>query len=86
MAQLQAQVQGLTLTNAGTHGRTPLTPILGQATNSDINPRTGKPWKRYCWTCGCCPHWSRNCPKKAKGHKDNATFKNRMGGSNANCL
>ena len=24
--------------------------------------------------------------KKAKGHKDDITFKNRMGGSNAECL
>ena len=33
--------------------------------DKSINPRTGKPWKRYCWTCGCCPHSSRYCPNKA---------------------
>ena len=55
-------------------------------TNNDINPKTGKPFKRYCWSCGCCPHWGRNCPNKKRGHKDEATFKNRMGGSNEGCL
>ena len=54
--------------------------------NNDINPRTGKPFKRYCWSCGCCPHWGRNCPNKKKGHKDEASFKNRIGGSNEGCL
>ena len=55
------------------------------SSSGTINPRTGQPWKRYCWSCGCCTHWSRNCPAKKKGHQDNATFKDRMGGSNENC-
>ena len=50
-----------------------------------INPKTGKEWKRYCWTCGCCPHSSRKCPIKKPGHQHNATFNNRMGGSNYKC-
>ena len=53
--------------------------------SSSINPRTGKPWKRYCWTCGCCPHSSRHCPIKAQGHQDDASFANRKGGSNKDC-
>ena len=53
----------------------------------EINPKTGKSFKRYCWTCGCCGHWGKNHPGiKAPEHKDEATFKNRMGGSNKNCL
>ena len=52
-----------------------------------INPKTGREYKRYCWTCGCCNHWGNNHPgTKAAGHQDDATFKNRMGGSNKNCL
>ena len=51
-----------------------------------VNPRTGKPYKRYCWTHGCCNHWSRHCKNKKDGHQNEATFKNRMGGSNDNCL
>ena len=51
-----------------------------------VNPRTGRPYKRYCWTHGCCNHWSRHCNNKKPGHKNEATFKNRMNGSNENCL
>ena len=58
-----------------------------QTAGLDVNPKTGKPYKRYCFTCGCCNHWGRNHPgPKAPGHRDDATFKNRMGGSNKNCL
>ena len=49
------------------------------------HPVTGKPFKRYCWTHGCCTHWGKACPSKKRGHKDNATFKERMGGSDLNC-
>ena len=55
-------------------------------TGSNINPRTGRPYRRYCWTCGCCDHWGRNCPVRKPGHKINATFKNRMGGSTQGVL
>ena len=54
--------------------------------SGDINPKTGKPFKRYCWTHGCCTHWGKNCPNKAPGHQDDATFKERKNGSNTNCL
>jgi len=50
-----------------------------------INPKTGKEWKRYCWTCGCCPHASKDCPIKKPGHQVKATFNNRLGGSNEKC-
>ena len=53
---------------------------------NDINPKTGKAWKRYCWTCGCCNHWGKTCPNPASGHENGATFKNRMNGSNKDCL
>ena len=51
-----------------------------------INPKTGKPYKRYCWSCRCCDHWGKNCPNKKTGHQDTATFKDRKGGSNKDCL
>ena len=60
-------------------------PSVDKATDKTINPRTGKKWKRYCWTCGCCPHSGKYCPNKAPGHQDSAIFANRMGGSNKNC-
>lgn len=51
-----------------------------------INPGTGRPYKHYCWTHGCCAHWGRHCNAKKAGHKDDATFKDRKGGSNKGCL
>ena len=52
----------------------------------DINKKIGEPYRRYCWSCGYCIHWVRHCKMKEPGHKDEATFINRMGGSNKNCL
>mmetsp|Transcript_22015 Transcript_22015/g.30951 ORF Transcript_22015/g.30951 Transcript_22015/m.30951 type:complete len:127 (+) Transcript_22015:124-504(+) len=54
-------------------------------TNDTINPNTGKPWKRYCWSCGYTTHKGKDCPNKKEGHHDEASFKNRMGGSNKDC-
>ena len=34
---------------------------------------------------GCSPHWRKNCPNKKEGHKNEATLKNCMKGSNKNC-
>ena len=59
-------------------------PLITKSPN--INPKTGKPFKRYCWTCGCCDHWGKACPNKKPGHQDSATFKDRKGGSNKDCL
>ena len=55
-------------------------------TTSNINSRTGKDFKRYCFSCGGCPQWGKYCPTKKSGHKNDATFKNRMGGSNENSM
>ena len=40
---------------------------------------------KYCWTHGACGHASSVCRAPASGHKQDATFENRMGGSNAFC-
>ena len=40
---------------------------------------------KYCWTHGACGHFGKNCRGKAPGHKDEATFENKMGGSKALC-
>ena len=55
-------------------------------TSSKLNPKNGKAWKRYCWTCGCCDHWGKFCPQPAAGHKNDATFKDRMNGSTTGVL
>ena len=84
---MQQQISGLMLTNKqlSHHGGNILSTNQG-GQNKDLNQKTGLPWKHYCWSCGCCPHWSKNCSLKNKVHKDEASFKNRMGGSNENCL
>ena len=39
----------------------------------------------YCWTHGGCAHDSASCTARAQGHKDNATFEDKKGGSKAFC-
>ena len=39
----------------------------------------------YCWAHGACNHKTGACNRKAPGHISNATFTNRLGGSNAFC-
>ena len=45
-------------------------------------------WGGHCFHCGFNPvgkkHTSATCTKKEPGHKDNATWNSRMGGSAAN--
>jgi hypothetical protein len=58
------------------------TPLLCQGYNDKNEPVT------YCWTHGVTKnlrHNSCTCTRKAEGHKDNATFSNRMGGSEKTC-
>ena len=47
--------------------------------------RTRRVLDYYCWTHGAGNHKSCDCRNKKEGHKDNATFDNRMGGNNAYC-
>ena len=39
----------------------------------------------YCWSHGACGHPGRTCRNPKPGHKNEATFANRMGGSNYYC-
>ena len=39
----------------------------------------------YCWTHGGCNHLSKDCKRKALGHKDDAKIGTRMGGFNTFC-
>jgi hypothetical protein len=40
---------------------------------------------KYCWSCGAWNHLSVDCRFKKDGHKDNATFANKMNGSTYYC-
>ena len=42
-------------------------------------------YNMYCWSHGGCGHLGGCCRDKKDGHKDEATFENKMGGSTANC-
>ena len=40
---------------------------------------------KYCWTHGAWNHLSKDCFKPREGHKKEATFANKMGGSTKKC-
>ena len=40
---------------------------------------------KYCWSCGAWNHTSAKCRFKKPGHKDDATFSNKMNGSTFCC-
>ena len=40
---------------------------------------------KYCWTHGAWNHDSKDCFKPKEGHKKEATFENKMGGSTKKC-
>ena len=40
---------------------------------------------KYCWSHGACAHSSADCNNKKSGHKDEATFANKMEGSTRFC-
>ena len=40
---------------------------------------------KYCWSHGACGHDGKDCRNKKPGHRDDATFGNRLGGSNFYC-
>ena len=39
----------------------------------------------YCWSHDACAHTSAQCRSKKSGHKDEATFTNKLGGSTVYC-
>ena len=53
---------------------------------SNVNPKTGRPYRQCCWSCGCYDHWGKHCTDKKSGHQENDNFKDCKGGSNKNCL
>ena len=73
----------------------PYMPNNGQYNYNHNNNKGGKRrnpgkkfdfYNRYCWSCGGCDHWGRKCAHKKQGHKDNASFRNKQGGSVDNCF
>lgn len=56
-----------------------------QMQNLNQNNSAPRANNRYCWTHGACSHTSKHCRSKAEGHKDDASFKDKKGGSTKNC-
>ena len=54
--------------------------------DATINPKTGRTFRCYYWSCGTCPHWARDCNNEKPGHVNDATFKDRKGGSTKGVL
>ena len=48
-------------------------------------PYVRKDIMKYCWTHGAGNHLSKDCKKRRRGHKEDATFADKMGGSKAYC-
>ena len=56
----------------------------GKKTKTPENPSfTRRVTTTYCWTHGGCAHDSASCTARAQGHKDDATFNDKKGGSKA---
>ena len=55
--------------------------------NNNNNNNNNNRFKRdkYCWSHGACNHDSKSCRRRLEGHQEEATFNNRMGGSNRFC-
>ena len=54
------------------------------SSNNQTKKKRRKPrldTSKYCWSCGAWNHLGIDCKNKKPGHKDEATFKNRMSGS-----
>ena len=57
----------------------------GHNNNNKNNNKYKNKNNKYCWSCGATNHWGRQCTKKKQGHKDQAHFRNKMGGNVKNC-
>ena len=53
--------------------------------NQNQRGNNNRRFNKYCWTHGGSGHRGKGCMTKASGHKDDATFSNKMGGSTQNC-
>ena len=42
---------------------------LQNKVDNTANPRTGKPFKRYCFSCGYCQHWGKIVRQKNRDIK-----------------
>ena len=56
MQAMKSTINNLTLTNQNLLQGRNVQQGKGDATY--VNSKAGLSWKQYCWSCGCCGHWS----------------------------
>ena len=57
----------------------------GGNANGGPRYRTRRNTSKYCWSHGACAHDGTECTNPKEGHKKEATFENKMGGSTYYC-
>ena len=77
---LQLQIQNLNSSNGGGNRNR-----NGGGNNGRSTSRRRRNVSKYCWTNGACSHTSSECNNKAPGHKNEAIFENKLGGSTNYC-
>ena len=80
---MQAEMIKLNTTNSGPN--TSFKPKKKKSKTPDNPTFTRRITNLYCWTHGGCAHAGNTCNDKAPGHKNEATFDNKMEGSKAFC-
>ena len=84
MAQLMQQMNSIQQQiNTQASTTSTITQSSTSSTSRQNRPRTNT--SHYCWSHGACAHTSAQCRSKKPGHKDTATFYNKLGGSTAYC-
>ena len=76
MLQDQINILSSNKDATGNNGRT-------STPNPTRRPRRNA--SKYCWTHGAYSHEGKDCKNKKDGHKDQATFVTKMGGSTYYC-
>jgi hypothetical protein len=96
MSQLTTMLHTYITAQANTGGGNGTGTSKGKWKTNDNDLPNGQRSKRrhptsdsYCFSCGYDlppKHDSKTCKWKKEGHKDSATIKNKMGGSERNCF
>ena len=86
LRSMQNEINTLKQGNNGNSTKTTSNRNKGKKQKTPDNPSfTRRVTTSYCWTHGGCAHDSASCTARAQGHKDNATFDDKKGGSKAFC-
>ena len=86
LRSMQNEINTLKQGNNSNSSKTTSNRNKGKKQKTPDNPSfTRRVTTSYCWTHGGCAHDSASCTARAQGHKDNATFDDKKGGSKAFC-